>query len=132
MAIGDTFGALPTVSRSGYKFDGWYNAATGGAKISSNDKFSGTYTTFYARWTANAPPPPETKTLTFNSNGGSAPNPASRQLKVGDRIGTLPTVTRSGYTFDGWYTAASGGTKLTADHSYSGSYTTVYAQWKKQ
>ena len=44
---------------------------------------------------------------------------------------TLPSPTRTGYTFNGWYTAASGGTKV---GDASGSYTptgnkTLYAQW---
>ncbi len=44
---------------------------------------------------------------------------------------TLPTPTRTGYTFSGWYTAASGGTKI---GNGGASYTptaniTLYAQW---
>lgn len=47
---------------------------------------------------------------------------------------TLPTPTRKGYTFKGWYTAASGGTKAGnagASYTPSGSVTsvTLYAQW---
>ena len=42
--------------------------------------------------------------------------------------GTLATPTRSGYSFDGWYTAASGGTKVTASTVISKN-TTVYAHW---
>ncbi len=44
---------------------------------------------------------------------------------------TLPTPTRTGYTFNGWYTAASGGTKVgAAGASYTPSAnTTLYAQW---
>ncbi len=42
--------------------------------------------------------------------------------------GTLATPTRSGYTFDGWYTSASGGTKVTSSTTISAN-TTVYAHW---
>ena len=44
---------------------------------------------------------------------------------------TLPTPTRDGYTFNGWYTAASGGTKVgNAGASYTVSAnTTLYARW---
>ncbi|MBR5562147.1 MAG: InlB B-repeat-containing protein [Clostridia bacterium] len=42
--------------------------------------------------------------------------------------GTLATPTRSGYKFDGWYTAASGGTKITTSTVISKN-TTVYAHW---
>lgn len=42
--------------------------------------------------------------------------------------GTLATPTRTGYTFDGWYTAASGGTKVTSSSTVS-SNVTLYAHW---
>lgn len=45
-------------------------------------------------------------------------------------IGSLPTPTRSGYAFNGWYTAASGGTKIT-DSTKVTANTTVYAHWTK-
>ena len=43
-------------------------------------------------------------------------------------IKTLPTTTRSGYVFDGWYTSASGGTKLTTSTAITGNVT-YYAHW---
>ena len=43
--------------------------------------------------------------------------------------GTLPTPTRDGYTFDGWYTAASGGTRVTASDTIS-DITALYAHWE--
>ncbi len=45
--------------------------------------------------------------------------------------GSLATPTRSGYTFDGWYTAASGGTKVNASTVISKN-TTIYAHWTKK
>ncbi|MBO5360406.1 MAG: InlB B-repeat-containing protein [Clostridia bacterium] len=45
--------------------------------------------------------------------------------------GTLPTPTRTGYTFDGWYTAASGGTKITSTSALS-SNITIYAHWTQE
>ena len=47
---------------------------------------------------------------------------------------TLPTPTRSGYAFAGWYTAASGGTKIgNGGASYTPTATiTLYAQWSPQ
>ena len=43
-------------------------------------------------------------------------------------LSSLPTPSRTGYTFKGWYTAASGGTKITTSTNFTGA-TTVYAQW---
>lgn len=70
-----------------------------------------------------------TYTVTYNANGGTV-SPASASVSAGGSV-TLPTPSRSGYTFAGWYTASSGGTYLgTGGSSYSptGS-TTIYAQW---
>lgn len=44
--------------------------------------------------------------------------------------GTLPTPARTGYTFDGWYTSASGGTKITSSSTITAN-TTIYAHWNK-
>ena len=71
-------------------------------------------------------------TVTFNANGGSV-SPTSRDYYTGVYYTNLPTPTRSGYDFIGWFTASTGGTQVTeetrvtatADH-------TIYAQWAKQ
>jgi uncharacterized repeat protein (TIGR02543 family) len=47
---------------------------------------------------------------------------------IGQRIGTLPTATRSGYTFNGWWTALSGGTQVTEDTLQTGGQI-IYAHW---
>ena len=59
-------------------------------------------------------------TVTFNSNGGSAPNPANKTVKVSEIYGAMPTVTRSGYKFDGWYNAEGGKLKPDGSDKFSG------------
>lgn len=66
-------------------------------------------------------------TVYFNVNGGSC-SEASRNMYAGNKIGTLPTPTRTYFTFDGWYTAASDGTKVT-DSTVFTANTTLYARW---
>ena len=67
--------------------------------------------------------------VTFNANGGSC-STANKTVTKGSTYGTLPTPTRSGYTFNGWYTSASGGTKVTSSTTVSASSDhTLYAQW---
>jgi len=118
------YGSLPTAARDGYKLDGWYTAASGGTKVEASTKVANKNAhTLYAHWAGSA------VTLTFNSNGGSAPNPATRQMTVGSPYGTLPTVTRDGYKFDGWFNAASGGAKIDPSGPFSGNVTTIYARW---
>jgi uncharacterized repeat protein (TIGR02543 family) len=71
-----------------------------------------------------------TYTITFNGNGGSSPS--SKTVNAGSST-TLPSITRSGYTLNGWYTASSGGTKAgNAGASYwPSSNITLYAQWSQ-
>lgn len=66
-------------------------------------------------------------TITFDVNGGSSTIPP--QTTSGKKLSSLPTATHSGsYSFDGWYTAASGGTQITTAYAFSGN-TIVYAHW---
>ncbi|MBQ3375504.1 MAG: InlB B-repeat-containing protein [Erysipelotrichaceae bacterium] len=204
---------LPTPSRSGYSFDGWFTAKTGGTKRGGAGD---TYTppengeTLYAHWTQTE------FTVSYDANGGtSAPNSQKKTKGVdltlsstkptksdsvnpsvvyfdanggsstgaqNDRISfrithkytfskwntkadgsgtnyssggtykkdadvvmyaqytdttssstiTLPRPTRTGYTFDGWYTAKTGGTKVgTANSPYAPKQAgeTLYAHW---
>lgn len=67
------------------------------------------------------------KVVKFNANGGNV-SAADLNIVPGDAVGALPTPTRTGYTFDGWYTAASGGTKISASTTVSADMT-CYAHW---
>ena len=73
--------------------------------------------------------------ITFNPNSGTV-SPTSKTVTqeysgATNKYGDLPTPTREGYTFDGWYTESSGGTKVTKDSSiYSlTANQTLYAHW---
>ena len=52
--------------------------------------------------------------VNFNSNGGMCPS-ANKSVTYFATYGDLPTPSRTGYVFDGWYTDKIGGTKITAD-----------------
>jgi len=73
-------------------------------------------------------------TVQFDSQGGT-PNTITNQYYMSsDTFGTLPSVARTGYNFDGWFTAATGGSQVnatdtTGSHFASGSIVTLYAQW---
>lgn len=70
-----------------------------------------------------------TEKVTFNANGGSV-SPTSQTVTFGSAYGTLPTPTRTNYTFDGWYTAKTGGTRVTSTTTVDtfGGHT-LYAHW---
>ncbi len=119
-----TYSGLPTPTRTGYTFAGWYTAASGGSKVTTSTKVTATANhTLYAHWT------PIEYTATLNPNGGSV-SPTSIKVTYAGTYSGLPTPTRTGYTFNGWYTAASGGTKVTTSTKVtSTSNHTLYAQW---
>ena len=129
-------------TRTGYTFTGWYDAATGGNKVGttvtvgSNSHAGNQSKTIYAHWTANE----YTNTLYYNANGGTGA-PASQTAKV-----TYPNTqstfyvssvkpTRTGYTFTGWYDAATGGNKVgstvtVGSNNHAGNQSkTIYAHW---
>ena len=69
-------------------------------------------------------------TVGFNPNGGAV-SPTSKTVTYGEPYGTLPTPQREGYGFLGWYTAASGGSKITATSTVSiTANQTLYAHWE--
>ena len=55
------------------------------------------------------------KKVTFNANGGTV-NESIRYVEVGHQIGSLPTPTRTGFNFDGWFTAQTGGTQVSSSY----------------
>lgn len=67
-------------------------------------------------------------TVTFNSNGGSAV--ASQTVKKNARASRPADPARSGYTFDGWYTAANGGTQFDFNTAVTANIT-LYARWSE-
>ena len=72
-----------------------------------------------------------TLAITYDSQGGSTVTDGDTTTTTGGSISALPTdPTRDGYTFTGWYTAASGGTQITAGaaHGQTSDFT-LYAQW---
>ena len=111
-------------ARTGYTFNGW-NTADNGSGTAYADKASVsnlTNRTLYAQWKAN------TYTVSFDSNSGSAVS--AKSVSYNSTYGTLPTPTRTGYTFAGWFTAASGGSQVTASSKMTiAGNSTLYAHW---
>ena len=68
-------------------------------------------------------------TVTYNVNGGSPLTQTQYSINEGEKYGTMPTTTLTGYDFDGWYTAASGGVKVNSNDTCTGNIT-LYAHWK--
>ena len=81
--------------------------------------------------TACAPddPEPETYTVTFNANGGELSGNATVEVEEGEKITGAPTASKDGYTFDGWFDAATGGDEIDLSTYTVTKDVTLYAQY---
>jgi len=68
------------------------------------------------------------RAVVFDARGGTAEYDEKAYL-AGARYGTLPTATREGYEFEGWFDAAEGGTRQLETDVYKG-ISGLYAHWK--
>ena len=120
-AADGTYGALPTPDeRTGYTFDGWYTAETGGTKADSSMKV--TAYTLYARWI------PLTYEVTLIGDRDSGTDLTSYTFGKGT---ALPDDwTKQCAKFDGWYTAATGGSRIYNIGADESGNKTYYARWK--
>jgi uncharacterized repeat protein (TIGR02543 family) len=111
-----------------YKFKGWNTEADGSgerykdaATIKNLADENDAEVVLYAQWSEVG------YTISFDANGGDVDTPS---MEFAYKYSNLPTPTREGYNFKGWYSAKKGGTKVTngkalitmKDH-------TLYAQW---
>ena len=121
---------LPTPTKTGYTFAGWYdNAGLTGNKITQIAKGSTGHQEFWAKWT------PNTYNITYKDQGGSDfsgthadGHPTTHTYGIET---TLKTASKTGYTFDGWHTDAACTQNVTSLNATA--YTaaiTLYAKWK--
>lgn len=132
IAYDSPYGTLPTPthSDSSYIFTGWFTEAEGGTQIHdiSTVKIANDHT-LYAHWDQL-----EIYTVTLNPNGnGASVTPSSIQIYETLRYGyitSLPTPTRNGYSFTGWYSDAENGT-MVDDYTtvLQNANHTLYAHW---
>ena len=118
---------LTATPNTGYHFKEW-QVINGGVTI-KDDKFlmPDTNVEIKAIFEEDAPPAPTEFIVTFDGNGGT---PSVGSMTTTDRkLTSLPSASRSGsYSFYGWYTEKSGGTKITTDTVFHAN-ATVYAHW---
>ncbi len=125
---GQTYGTLPTPVYNGHTFEGWYTQPEGGMLVQSGTPVSlSADQTLYARWVSTS----YSHTVHFDANGGTV-SPASKEITWGNSYGALPTPTREGYSFAGWFTARSGGEQVAAIDTFTAdSDQTLYAHWEE-
>ena len=80
----------------------------------------------------NPDTPAQQFTITFSGNGGIIDDETLKIFTTGKdgKLESLPIPTRTGYTFDGWFSERYDGEKITAETIFTQD-TTVYAQWTR-
>lgn len=120
--------SIRATASSGYTFSKW-SITSGSATIASTTSSSTTLTVGASDVTVQATATAKQYTVTFNANGGSV-SPSSKTVYYNSTYGTLPTPSRSNYTFTGWYTSSSGGTQKTSSSTYTTvGDSTLHAHW---
>lgn len=142
---GRSYGTLPTPTKSkvGYTvtFKGWFTASSGGNKVEETTTVTNESDhTLYAQWEETV----NSYKVTVDACGGEItfPNNSTwittieknvgfRDIQYGSTYNLPVTVTKSGYTFLGWYTAETGGSKVgSLDTMLTASEHTLYAHWE--
>ena len=124
---GSKYSAIQDPTRTGWIFDGWYDAAEGGTEITNQYKFTDTTPmTLYAHWV---------KGITVHFDGNGYKGTINDKTVLADQVfSSLPYLSSYYYpdnqTLDGWYTAKEGGEQVTKDTQFTGDEVTLYAHWR--
>lgn len=118
---------MPTPSRIGWQFDGWYSNASNFNNTNKKDENSDVPSsdlTLYAKWTQKQ------YTVTYDANNQESVNTTTDNTQTYGAVYKLPVFRRQGYTL-GWYTDSQGGEEVTANSVYNiDGDQTLYARWK--
>jgi len=118
--LGGTVNRPIDPTKSGYTFDGWYSNLGSPMAYDFSTPVTGNIT-LYAKWNIV-----QTYTVTFESNGGSYI--ATQTVNSGGAASRPTDPTRSGYTFDDWYSNSGLTTKYNFSMQVTGNIT-LYAKW---
>ncbi|MDE6029973.1 MAG: InlB B-repeat-containing protein [Clostridiales bacterium] len=89
------YGTLPTPTRTGYTFLGWFTEAENGTRVTANTDVDNYNThTLYAHWRV------KTYRVKYDPNGGSVSG--SKTITYGQTFGELDPPTYVGHNFVGW------------------------------
>ena len=131
--------AMPTITaptRTGYTFNGYFDAASGGSKYYNANGSSAknwdktSNTTLYAQWNANK------YNVKFNANGGTGTMSSQSFTYDVEQALTANSFSRAGYRFIGWGITGAGPVKYTDQQKVknltdiNGSQYNIYAIWE--
>lgn len=109
-----------TPVKTGHTFQGWYTSASGGSLY--NTVTVSAARTFYAQFTANQ------YTITWDLGDGDT---ETTSQTYGQPLVLPSTPSKTGHTFQGWYTSETGGAQVTDSTTYTtAGPSTYYARWE--
>ena len=117
--LGDAWPDNPV--REGCDFLGWYSLPEGGVKVDSTTIMT-TNSICYAQWTT------ATCMVTFNANGGTVA-PSEKEYLAEAPYGELPEPVREHFAFAGWWTEASGGSRVEISSEVPKAAHELFAHW---
>lgn len=115
---------IKTPKLPGYQFAGWVDGS--GNAMPATVKMPASGLTYYTTWT------PLNNDIIFDKNASDAVSTQTNLSEPTDSTIDLTGITdpsRDGYTFDGWYTKVTGGTKMPSSLKVPAGTTTYYARW---
>ncbi|MCL2417426.1 MAG: InlB B-repeat-containing protein, partial [Bacteroidales bacterium] len=112
-------------TRIGFTFEGWYTDSIAGSLWDFDIDLVTSDTTLFARWDTI------TYTVVFNALGGT-PVPPNQTINHGDLATEPAALTRTGFTFDGWYTDSIAGSPWDFSTDVVISDTVLFARWVQQ
>jgi len=120
-----------SIPRTGYEFTGWNTKVDGTGthyddeqEILNLTENHGDVINLYAQWTGAQ------STVTFNAGNDATIDTSEKSVTYNENYGELPVPTRTGYGFEGWFTSAEGGERVTAETKVTNPNDHVlYAHW---
>ena len=136
ISVANVVGAASDTAQSTLKSQGFkvavlenYDSTVAAGKVISQSPASGTDQVKGTTITIYVSKGKQPVNVLFNAAGGTVTS-SSKIVKCGDKYGTLPVPTRAYYTFNGWYTKAAGGERVTEATILSTTTdVTLFAHW---
>lgn len=120
---GSAIKTLPTPVRKGYDFAGWYSDKTY-VNVVTSSKIMKKSCTLYAKWKVKE------NQIKYHLDGGTLPASAPKKFTKNTADIILPTPTKKGYDFVGWYSDSQYINKITKIKKGTNKDVDVYAKWK--
>ena len=122
---GYTYGigvTLADASKTGYNFDGWYSDAAFTTRVTEISATDMGNKTLYAKFIPNS------YNITYMLDGGNNATTNPTGYTYGTGV-TLADASKTGYTFDGWYSDAAFTTRVTSISAAATGNMTLYAKF---